>query len=282
MKVLPFKIPKSSTDTLIYQEDVGRIFYDKLHQHQEIQISYIEKGEGTYIIGDAIGSFKPHDFFIIGEKLPHVFKCDTKPCEQVKMISLFFSKDSFGKNFFNLPEFFEFQSLFEAFNRGILVRYKTVEIEALMQRAKSTSKIDRFIILLEILKHLYKLPYNPLSSIILYNQYSEDEGKRMDHIFQFVMNEFHRNITLKEVANIAYMTPNAFCRYFKQRTNKTFVNFLTEIRIGNACKLLTKNEDLTILDICFRSGFNNLSNFNRKFKQIKGVTPSNFRKTHHT
>ncbi|MBP9602101.1 MAG: helix-turn-helix transcriptional regulator [Lutibacter sp.] len=111
-------------------------------------------------------------------------------------------------------------------------------------------------------------------------KYAGDEGKRMSDIFNYTMDNFQKEITLKDVSDIANMTPNAFCRYFKQRTTKTFVNFLIDIRIGNACKLLTKNNDLSITEISYKSGFNNLANFNRKFKAVKGVTPSEYKKKH--
>jgi AraC-like DNA-binding protein len=111
-------------------------------------------------------------------------------------------------------------------------------------------------------------------------KYAGDEGKRMSDIFKYTMDNFHKEITLNEVSDIANMTPNAFCRYFKQRTTKTFVNFLIDIRIGNACKLLAKNNDLSITEISYKSGFNNLANFNRKFKAVKGVTPSEYKKKH--
>ena len=118
------------------------------------------------------------------------------------------------------------------------------------------------------------------SSLINLKKYAGDEGKRMSDIFQYSMENFHKEVTLHDVANIANMTPNAFCRYFKQRTNKTFVNFLIDIRIGNACKLLAKNNDLSVTEISYKSGFNNLANFNRKFKSVKGVTPSDYKKKH--
>jgi AraC-like DNA-binding protein len=117
-----------------------------------------------------------------------------------------------------------------------------------------------------------------LSSALHTKIYGEEEGKRMSDIFGFTLDHFDKSISLKEVAEIANMTPNAFCRYFKQRTNKTYMNFLLDIRIGNACKLLTKKTDLSIAEIAYKSGFNNLTNFNRKFKSIKGLTPSEFRK----
>ena len=131
---------------------------------------------------------------------------------------------------------------------------------------------------MEILQAISKETMVTLSSAIHRKTYGEEEGKRMRDIFEFSINNFDQNISLNQVADIANMTPNAFCRYFKQRTNKTYMNFLLDIRIGNACKLLTKKTDLSIAEISYKSGFNNLTNFNRKFKSIKGITPSEFRK----
>jgi len=277
MKVLPFKIPKPENDTLVVQEDRAAILYDKLHQHQEIQISLIKKGEGSFIIGDYVGEFSQGDVFIIGENLPHVFHND--PTEgEVHMISLFFMKSSYGDHFFNLPEFKSLDPLFQASNMGIQLQDPSEKLAHSMERITLASKLNRFISFMEILQAISKETMVTLSSAIHRKTYGEEEGKRMRDIFEFSINNFDQNISLNQVADIANMTPNAFCRYFKQRTNKTYMNFLLDIRIGNACKLLAKKTDLNIAEISYKSGFNNLTNFNRKFKSIKGITPSEFRK----
>ena len=130
---------------------------------------------------------------------------------------------------------------------------------------------------MEILDTISKEGYTNLSSAIYTKSYGEEEGKRMRDIFEFTLNHFDSNVSLGQVAGVANMSPNAFCRYFKQRTNKTYINFLLDIRVGHACKLLSKKTDLSIAEISYKSGFNNLTNFNRKFKSIKGMTPSEFR-----
>jgi len=277
MKVLPFKIPKPENDTLVVQEDRASILYDKLHQHREIQISLIKKGEGSFIIGDYVGEFSQGDVFIIGENLPHVFHND--PTEgEVHMISLFFMKSSYGDHFFNLPEFKSLYPLFQASNMGIQLQNPSEKLAHSMEKITLASKLNRFISFMEILQAISKETMITLSSAIHRKSYGEEEGKRMRNIFEFSINNFDQTISLQQVAGIANMTPNAFCRYFKQRTNKTYMNFLLDIRIGNACKLLTKKTDLSIAEISYKSGFNNLTNFNRKFKSIKGITPSEFRK----
>jgi len=277
MKVLPFKIPKPENDTLVVQEDRAAMLYDKLHQHQEIQISLIKKGEGSFIIGDYVGEFSQGDIFIIGENLPHVFHNDPSDGE-VHMISLFFMKSSYGDHFFNLPEFKSLDPIFQASNMGIQLQDPSEKLTLSMERITLASKLNRFISFMEILRAISKETMMTLSSAIHRKSYGEEEGKRMRDIFEFSINNFDQTISLRQVAGIANMTPNAFCRYFKQRTNKTYINFLLDIRIGNACKLLTKKTDLSIAEISYKSGFNNLTNFNRKFKSIKGITPSEFRR----
>lgn len=277
MKVLPFKIPKPENATLVVQQDRVPVFYDKLHQHREIQISLIKKGEGSFIIGDYVGEFGKGDIFIIGANLPHVFHNDPDEGE-AHMISLFFTKASYGDHFFKLPEFKRLDPLFQASALGIKLDTESGKLIELIESMIHKSKLNRFISFIQILQAISKEGMTPLSSAIHNKSYGEEEGKRMRDVFAFSLSNFDQNISLDQVAGIAHMTPNAFCRFFKQRTNKTYVNFLLDIRIGNACKLLSKKTDLSIAEISYTSGFNNLTNFNRKFKSIKGITPSEFRK----
>ena len=196
------------------------------------------------------------------------------------MVSLFFTQSSYGEDFFSLPEFEHFQNFFNNIVLGYKVLSNKEELSFLLSNIESQSKYQQFISFLEIINLISTGEKRELSSLINLKKYAGDEGKRMSDIFQYTMNNYHKEISLDQVSDIANMTPNAFCRYFKQRTNKTFVNFLIDIRIGSACKLLTKNNDLNITEISYKSGFNNLANFNRKFKAIKGVTPSDYRKKH--
>jgi len=141
--------------------------------------------------------------------------------------------------------------------------------------------IDRLIIFLEILKEFgSKKEMQPLSKPIIQRNIKTYDGSRLNKVIEFTFKEFQRTITLKEVSTLANLTPEAFCKYFKTRTRKTYVNFLNEIRINHACRLLT--EDRTISDICYESGFTNLSNFNRIFKKVKQASPNEWRKINAT
>lgn len=279
MKVLPFKIPKPNLDGLIFQTDKTDMFYDKLHQHEEIQISFIIEGEGTLIIGDSINSFSKNDIIIIGSHIPHVFKSDASVSKTSHMLTLFFTKSSFGSHFFELEELKELQPFFKRAKHGFKLNSHSKLMKELFLKLENATKFNRFLILLQVLKITSKSNYFSLSSFIYNKKYSTNEGYRMRNVFEFTMNNFENEITLSTIANIANMSKNAFCKYFKKRTNKTYFQFLNELRIENACKLLQSNKDFSIIQIAEASGFNNISNFNRQFKVIKKISPSKFKRT---
>jgi AraC-like DNA-binding protein len=277
MKVLPFKIPKPENNALIYQEDIEFIFYDKLHQHDEIQISLIEKGTGTLLVGDTISSYVENDIFILGSNLPHAFKSDKNVTEKSKMLTLFFTETSFGESFFELNELAEINYLFSKSLQGLNLISNRTEIIKNFLKLKNASKLERFILFLNILKMAADASSNPLSTFVGTKKYSDIEGKRMRNVFDFTIENANQKISLDHISNVANMTKNAFCKYFKKRTNKTYVSFLTEVRIENACKLLKSDKDLSVNEIAYQVGFNNISNFNRKFKEVKKMTPISYR-----
>ncbi len=276
MKVLPFSIPKPENTTLILQEDRADNFFSQLHQHKEIQVSCIIKGEGTFYIGDSVGQFTEGDIFAIGQHLPHVF--NNQAADQgVHMISLFFTPDAYGAGFFDHPEFNEFQNLFEIVKLGCQLGSNTSEAKQKIWSMRNQSALDRFLSFIELLQIFGRSRLLPISSSVIKKRFGEEEGNRMRKIMEYTFAHYDRKLYVSQAAEIASMTPNAFCRYFKQRTNKTYINFVLEVRIGQACRLLKQRKDLQVSEIAFQCGFNNLTNFNRKFKQFKKQTPSQFR-----
>lgn len=277
MKVLPFRIPKPEKEALVYQEDYETVFYDQLHQHEEIQISYVVEGSGSLIVGDTISNYKRNDILVIGENVPHVFKSDIAVSRKSFMLSLFFTKTSFGKDFFNIPDLKSIQKLFEESQYGMKILSDRMIFHSIFRRLKNENKIQRIASLLLILDLLIASDKKALSSFVYQKKYSDDDGKRMRAVIEYAMENFDEPISLDVVAEKANMSKNAFCRYFKKRTNKTFFQFLIEIRIENACKLLYNNQELPIASISSLCGFQNIANFNRKFKELKGVTPSQYK-----
>ena len=277
MKVYPFKIPKPNNNALIYQEDIEIVFYDKLHQHDEIQISYIEKGNGTLLVGNSFTNYYTGNVFVIGSNVPHAFKSDTSKNETSKMLTLFFTKESFGTSFFKLEEFEEIESFFVNSLHGFQVTSQLTEIKEIFNKLKKATKLERFIILIALLKLLSESDINLLSNYTYAKKLSDSEGKRMRKVFDYTLKNANQKISLDEIASVANMTKNAFCKFFKKRTNKTYINYLTELRIENACKILKSNKDMAIVDVAFKAGFYNISNFNRRFKELKKMTPLTFR-----
>ena len=277
MKILPFQIPKSEQATIIFQIDDDESFFDKLHQHTEIQISLISEGRGTLIIGDTVNYYNKGDIVVIGGNLPHVFKSDTKASKTSKMLTLFFAEDAFGEKFFNQEPLKELGPFFKRAIYGFKVESNKNKLTKLFHRLENTSKINQFIIFFEILKRASSADFTSLSSFIYNKKYTENEGKKMRDVIDYTMTNFEHDITLNTIADVASMTKNSFCKYFKKRTNKTYFQFLNELRIEYASDLLTNNKEFQIAEIAYASGFKNISNFNRQFKTIKHQTPSDFR-----
>jgi AraC-like DNA-binding protein len=273
MKVLPFTIPKHKRDAIQIQEDKGELFYELLHQHEEIQISLIIEGKGTMIVGDTISSFQENDIIILGENVPHVFKSDIQKSKHSHMLSIFFTKQSFGETFFNTEELKPLDSFFKKSENGFIVSKNTKTLKELFLNIYKASKIDRFINFFQLLKELNASKFKSLSYFVSLKKYSDNEGRRMSAVFEYTINNFQNEIRLEDISHEAAMTKNAFCKYFKKRTNKTYITFLNELRIEEACKLLKVNNELTIAEIAELTGFQNISNFNRKFKHFKKTTP---------
>ncbi|CAA9194925.1 AraC family transcriptional regulator [Flavobacterium collinsii] len=278
MKVFPFKIPKSGEDPLIYQEDREIVFYDKLHQHEEIQISFIEKGQGAIFAGDTISHYREGDILMIGSNLPHVFRSEVYENESSIMRTLFFTTNSFGKEFFTLTTFKNIHPFLESSKNGFIIHNAPKKITKSFKKLKKADNYERFILFLEIIKWLSNSDREQLSNHLYDKKITDNEGKRMQTVFEHVMTNYQKNINLDEIASIANMTKNAFCRYFKVRTNKSFFQFLIEVRIEHASKLLANNSELSVLEIAELCGFNNISNFNRKFKELKQSSPLQYRK----
>ena len=273
MKVQPFKIPKPVHERLVVQTDRSERLYDKLHQHEEIQISYLLAGTGKLVIADSVHPYSSGDLFVIGQKCPHVF-LSTPNSGEAHMISIFFTKTSFGDHFFEIPEMEQVQDFFTRSDAGFKVISDVALAARLIRHIAVTDKYSRFLSFLKMLRLLSNAEYSILTGFVYPKKLSVNEGNRMQIVFDFVMNNFQQEITLNKVAEMAFMTPSAFCRFFKQRTNKTFFQFLIELRIEHACLLLAGGSSIPISEIAALSGFSSISNFNRKFKETKGLTPT--------
>ena len=277
MKPLLFRIPKTETESFRVQMDDLPYFYDMLHFHPEWQITLILESTGTQFVGDNVERFQPFDVYFLGSNLPHVFRSDAEYyTENLKAysVSVYFRRDLLGDNFFDIPETQHLRYLLIEASRGIRIRNN--EANALTNLIKSIENkqgFEKLMIFLQILNEIHLSEKKELLSSVSYQSpQKEVDNQRINATFEFLMKNFEREISLEEISEIANMTPNAFCKFFKLRTRKTFSDFLNDIRIGHACRMLQNNEK-SVLEICFSSGFNNVSNFNRQFKRRMKMSP---------
>jgi AraC-like DNA-binding protein len=221
---------------------------------------------------------------LLGANLPHLWRSDEKfmrkkSSMEVEAIILHFTPECLGAGFFMLPENKDLLKLFDKAQQGIRVRLHTKLVVAeLMRKLLLARKSERIIYMIQILHAIaFSKQTKTVCSKGLTFHFNEAETDRLNNIYQYIMKNFSREITLEQIAKVAHVSPNSFCRYFKSRIKKTFSRFLMEVRIGHACKLLAETEK-TIAEVCYESGFNNFSNFNRHFKEITSKTPMAHRK----
>lgn len=258
-------------------------FPSPLHFHPEVEILLVLRGTGTRFIGDSVKRFAPGDLIMIGSNTPHVWYSDrdlnddTEPASEA--IYIMFNPDIFGDKFWGLPESNSIARIIEYGRRGIKLKgERKKEATELMKKISQVSGFDRIKLLMEILGIFASSDDSKfISSPVFHNTINKEDSERLNKIYEYSIQNAARKIPLEEIASEANLSVQAFCRYFKNRTNKTFIHFLNEIRVGNACRLLIK-EDLPVADVSFICGFNNISYFIKQFKKITGYTPYAYRK----
>jgi AraC-like DNA-binding protein len=262
------------------------------HFHPHYQLFLVEKGTGTRFIGDSIKPFGPGDLVFLGPNLPHLWRSDqayfnrpsssTQPTLTTRGIVVYFQEDFLGNDFFEKQEMGPLRQLLNHARQGLEwtghTRSRTET--ALKNLVHQSVGFERVLSLLSLLNDLSRATdYRYLTSPGYVNTVKQTETDRMQLVHDYVLGHFPDDLSLDTIADLAGMTSPAFCRYFKTRANKTFSEFVSEVRIGHACKLLL-NGNLTITQVSFESGFRTLSNFNRQFKEITGKTPSGYVKTY--
>jgi AraC-like DNA-binding protein len=287
MKPQLLKIQPGIDYSFSVRQDVVPHFYNRWHYHPEYELLYIERGFGTQFIGDSIQPFEEGDVVLVGSNLPHYWRCDDIYFQEnskltAKATVVHFKEDFWGNDFLDLPENKPIKEVLHKAKRGLQVKGKAGEEVAMMlKQMLAASGAEKIILLLSALNLISKnMKTNNILCSPGYTHYIESKDpERLNQVYNFTYKNFHRKITLEEVAALACMSTHSFCRYFKTHTRKTYSQFLQEVRIGYACKLLIENKQ-TISEICYNSGFNNLTNFYKFFKSITGKTPNRYQKDH--
>ncbi len=281
-------IGHSPQDQIIIVERDMPFFSTPFHFHPECELVFIIEGNGKRIVGDSVEVFNPGDLVFLGSNISHVWYSDEayykkKSKLRSKAIVIYFNKEIFGGKFYSLEETQCLKQLFHKAERGMKITGPThKKISELITTLPKAIGLNRIIGLLTVLQLLSATKeFELLASIGYQNTYDTKDNHKLNDVFQFVSQNFFLDISLEDIANRCHMTRPSFCRFFKKRTGKTFIDFLNEFRISHAKKLLVEKEDITIREIAFDCGFNNISNFNKIFKSFTGITPKEYKEQQH-
>ncbi|MEC3875091.1 AraC family transcriptional regulator [Chryseobacterium salviniae] len=248
------------------------------HYHPEVELIFVCKGSGKRQIGSNISYFSDGDLVLMGSNLPHCGLTNENTNNDYEMV-IQFKPDFLGENIWETPEMQRISALLEKSKAGIVFNEnikKTVGKK--IADMHETSSLNKLLNFLEILDELATTKdYRILNAGKYYLQTQVEDNERINHIFNYVKDHFKDPISLEEISDLANMKVPSFCRYFKKITNKTFTQFVNEYRITHSLKLLAE-KPLSITEVCFESGFNNFSYFNKTFKEYIKKSPSQYRK----
>ena len=261
-----------------------KYFPNPLHYHKELELAYILEGHGTRYVGSSIKSYEKGDLVLVGEQLTHVWLSDDIFREDndlyAQAIVVKFCSDFAGKDFLKLPEAYGISKTFKDASGGLRITGETNKIiGVILNEMLEQSPLEQILSLMKILNLMFITEDKYiLSNFDFHKSTNPKEKDRMNKIIKHTTLHFRRNIPLEEIAGVASLSKSAFCRYFKNSVKKSYLDFLYEIRVEYACKLLLEDH-LGMTQICYESGFNNPSSFSQIFKRNKGVSPNKYRKT---
>ncbi|WP_456313263.1 AraC family transcriptional regulator [Pseudomonas shirazensis] len=270
--------PLSAGDSFLVFDRVKDNFDFPVHYHPEFEINFIQNGKGVKrVVGDNIEEIDNVELVLIGPNLYHGWELNKCTSKKIHEITIQFHNDLFHESLLSRRIMNPIRDMFNRSIHGILFSKKVTE--ELMPRLVKLSKLDGMDYFLEITSLLYDLANSRnqrLLSTYTVDYDTFDDYDKMKVVYEYVQKHFAEKITLEDVANVASMSIISFNRFIKKRTGKTFVNYINDIRIGYAARWLVE-KDMSVSEVAFKSGFNNIANFNRSFKAIKNCTPSQYR-----
>jgi AraC-like DNA-binding protein len=284
MKLEKTKITSYQNSSISVLSREESFFQAPFHSHPELELVYVKESYGKRIIGNSVAQFVPGDMVFLGSDIPHVWLNDEIYYQSIsslkaKAIVVYFNKDIFGPAFYEQKETQKIINLFSQAEKGLSIRGKTNEkIARKLEKLSTKQNFEIIVGLFEILSILSESDeidfinseaYSPVSSQV--------KNDRISDVFDYVKQNYKEEIALTEIAKIAHLTPTSFCRMFKIKTKKSFVEYLNEVRISNACKLLIETE-MGVSEIAYDCGYKTASNFNQLFKKLTGTTPKEYRK----
>ncbi len=283
MEPLYFKVPRLDEESVRVEVLDLPHFFDPLHFHEDCQITLILEGEGSIIANNSIDTFYKGEILAFGRNFPHALRNDKRYYANnsklhARAISIFFNEKLFMQVFELIPEFKKLKELMIALNFGIKLSSKpALKIARLIQELEPKKGVSRILSFIDILNQLSAVKSIKLLSKTMSDVCKLNGNIKLNKVYHYLLENYMNPIKLDDVASLINMTPNAFCRFFKNRTNKTFSGLLVEVRINEACKLLTDG-NYNVTETYLSCGYNNSSNFHRQFRAQTGLTPIEYKK----
>lgn len=283
MKPLSAEISRTIHSSVAIVEYDEPYFKAPYHFHPEIELVYVKEGFGRRIIGEKLDQFYPGDLVLLGSNLPHVWLNDPIfykgfTNHRAHSLVIYFNKDIFSNDFYQMRESLQLNDLFSRALRGIKISGKTQMV--VIEKMNSLSSKKGFLLIISVLELLHIISTSKEVEYVTHSPHNERVSKqnkdRLHEIYNYIIQNFNKEICLDDIAAQANMTPSAFCRYFKKRTNKNFIEYLNEVRISNACKYLLESS-MNISEIAFYCGYKTVSNFNKIFKKTMSLSPKVYR-----
>ena len=280
MKPILLEHVKTSVQSFKAWENANPYVHNPWHYHPELEITIILKGKGTLFAGDKIVKYGEDDLFFIGANLPHEWRSDFKNDLDFysRSIAVHFKKNFPGIDFDQIKEAGAIKKLFEQSLRGIKIYDSSIiyNVKKKLLLMIEEEGIERISLLFSILSLIASTPkIELLASTGFVGSLENWNGNKITEVYQYMINNFKRHISLEEVAEQFNMTASTMSRLFKKHTNKTFIQCLNDIRVGYSCKLLME-KNYTISNVAYESGFENISHFNKQFKKIVKLTPREY------
>lgn len=284
MKVEKTEITPSLNSYISVIRREENFFQAPFHYHPELELVYIIESYGKRIIGNSVENFEAGDMVFLGSNLPHVWLNDELYYNGIsklkaKCIVVYFNKEIFGPIFYELEQTSKIGTLFSNAERGLSIHGKTNE--SIAQKLEELTQKKDFDIIVGLFEILSILASSEEFTFINNEAYSFSNNQlktdRLSEVYKYVKEHYMEDITLNEISKIANLSPPSFCRLFKSKTKKHFVEYLAEVRIAQSCKLIMET-DMSIATIAYSCGYKTASNFNKIFKKVTGFTPMEYKK----
>jgi AraC-like DNA-binding protein len=285
MKAVEKRLPLEADKSFSVFSEVAKFFPVPWHFHPEFELVSVINSTGRRIVGDHIGYFDESDLVLMGPLLPHVWVNDPvylsgNAGQNAQAIVIHFVEKFNGENFQSIPEIQACKTFLDLAQYGMVIKGTArIRINALLKKMVFMNGLQRLSALFSIFDILStSTDYDLLASPGYVRKTPQLKcSDRFSKVTEYIMRNFDRDISLTEIASIANMGVTSFCNFFKDNYRRTFIDYLNDIRIGHACKLLSEKDD-NIVEVAYECGYNSLANFNRQFKKIKRMNPSEFRK----